>query len=234
MAGDPATLAGYAARVAVEIDRVFIAGMGIPRERGGRELVGRHGGREVVGWLVEFRTSLAWPGRVVTWPQVVAVTRYRGRVEIDSPALDRTAKGVSANERGHGFLRELYEHHSRVMAEAWPDAAALLDVTGRLVDAAAATGRDAWHAMAPPFEPDGMSAGGLLLNRLGTLRYHRADAHTVAWKAAGLNAEEIQTLPSGPERDAIEADTNERAALPYAVLSGAERERLLAGLTRLP
>ena len=58
-------------------------------------------------------------------------------------------------------------------------------------------------------------AAALLLNRLGTLRYHRADAHAAAWAEAGHTAASIQALGPGPARDAIE-------------------ERLLADLAQLP
>jgi hypothetical protein len=66
------------------------------------------------------------------------------------------------------------------------------------------------------------------------LRFHRFDAHVAAWTAAGLTAAEVQALPPGPERDAIEAATNERAAAPYEALSRAERFAFVAGLGALP
>jgi len=216
----------YAGRVAREIDRVFVSSMALARDNGGRDLVDRYGGPEEVGWLVEFRTSLAWPDRLVTWPQFVAVTRYRGRVEIGGGGIVRSAKGFTASAHGAAFLVELYKLHSELFAGS----PRLNELAGRVLDAAAATGREAFAAMAPPFEPAGMSAGGLLVNRLGTLRYHRADAHASAWRAAGLTAEEIQALPPGPARDAIEADTDRAAAVPYSVLSPEERTELLQGL----
>ncbi|MFC6019258.1 hypothetical protein ACFP2T_24000 [Plantactinospora solaniradicis] len=92
----------------------------------------------------------------------------------------------------------------------------------------------AFGAMASPYEPDGTPAGVLLLNRLGTLRYHRADAHAAAWQAAGHTARTIVDLTSGPERLAIELETDRRAAGPYAVLTPPERLRLLADLAALP
>ncbi|MEQ4300404.1 hypothetical protein ABNF97_03245 [Plantactinospora sp. B6F1] len=92
----------------------------------------------------------------------------------------------------------------------------------------------AFAAMAPPYEPDGTPPGVLLLNRLGTLRYHRADAHAAAWQAAGHTARSIVELAAGPERLAIELETDRRAAGPYAALTPAERLRLLADLAALP
>ncbi|MGI5146356.1 hypothetical protein ACQEVC_08210 [Plantactinospora sp. CA-294935] len=92
----------------------------------------------------------------------------------------------------------------------------------------------AFEAVAPPYEPDGTPPGVLLLNRLGTLRYHRADAHADAWQAAGHTARSIAELAAGPERLAIELETDRRAAGPYAVLTPPERLRLLADLAALP
>ncbi|MFY1689043.1 hypothetical protein [Plantactinospora sp. WMMB782] len=92
----------------------------------------------------------------------------------------------------------------------------------------------AFEAMAPPHEPDGTPPGVLLLNRLGVLRYHRADAHAAAWQAAGHTARSIVELAAGPERLAIELETDRRAAGPYAVLTPPERLRLLADLAALP
>jgi hypothetical protein len=74
----------------------------------------------------------------------------------------------------------------------------------------------------------------LLLNRLSTLRHHRADAHAAAWTAAGHTASSIAALPAGPERLAIELETDRRAAGPYAALSAEERLAMLADLAALP
>jgi hypothetical protein len=77
----------------------------------------------------------------------------------------------------------------------------------------------------------------VLLNRLSTMRYHRADAHAAAWQAAGWTAAEVAAMPWGTEwsdaRVAIERDTNVRAAPPYAALTADERLVLLAGLAAL-
>jgi hypothetical protein len=110
----------------------------------------------------------------------------------------------------------------------------LADLAGRLVTAAADSGGLAFELLVPVFEPEGTGTAMLLAERLTPLRFHRADAHAAAWRAAGLTAEQVQALPPGPARHAIEADTNERAAKPYAALSDAERFELVAGLGRLP
>ena len=88
--------------------------------------------------------------------------------------------------------------------------------------------------MTPPYEPDESAPAMLLTTRLGSLRHHRADAHRAAWRAAGLTAERIRSLPDGPERQAIEADTDrrDRAGVRRAVRR--RTAEILAGLGALP
>jgi hypothetical protein len=155
---------------------------------------------------------------------------------------------ISASERGHDFLRDLYALHGRVLGERWERHHAgaverLNALLARLIAAAGAGPASrvppaAWAVQAPPYEPAGTPPGVLLLNRLSTMRYHRADAHAAAWQAAGLTAAEIQAMPWGTswtmQRQKIEDDTNENAAPPYAVLTVHERLCLLADLAALP
>lgn len=235
-------LPAYAATIATQIDRVFIAGMAHSREGGGRDLVRAHGGPACVGSLIEFRTSLAWPGRVVTWPQFAAVTRYRDQAEvrglIDANAgsghLAVGAEGFRATDAGLAFLTALYDQQGDVLARTWGGVDDLAALAGTALDAAAATGGAAFAAMAPPYEPPGSPAALLLNNRLGTLRYHRADAHAAAWTAAGHTAASIQTLASGAARAEVEAATNRRAAAPFEALTADARRALLDALTTLP
>ncbi|MEU2166093.1 hypothetical protein ACH47V_04910 [Micromonospora chersina] len=110
----------------------------------------------------------------------------------------------------------------------------LAELVGRVLAHGQATGGPAFRAMSPPYEPDDASPALLLVARLGSLRHHRADAHRAAWRAAGLSADGIRALPDGPERAAVEAETDRRDEPAYAVLSDAERWELLAGLAALP
>ncbi|MET7971176.1 hypothetical protein [Micromonospora sp. NPDC005305] len=144
--------------------------------------------------------------------------------------------------------RELALFAQRATAEAaeelWSDLPGMLpglrivprlaDLVGRVLAHGQATGGPAFRAMSPPYEPDGASPALLLVTRLGSLRHHRADAHRAAWRAAGLTADEIRALPDGPERAAIEAETDRRDEPAYAVLTDAERWELLSGLAALP
>jgi hypothetical protein len=110
----------------------------------------------------------------------------------------------------------------------------LVELVGRLLDAGQATGGPAFRAVAPVYEPAGASPVLRLTTRLGAFRHHRADAHRAAWRAAGLTAQQIRALPDGPQRQAVEDDTNRRDEPVYSVLSPDERLELLAGLAGLP
>jgi hypothetical protein len=237
----------FAGLAAPAVDRVFVAGMAAGRTRGGAQLSQRYGGPSAVGYLVEFRTRLAALDGAVSAAGFAAVTRYHDPLECRLVLDTQIAHGtvardpdgtIRATERGHEFLRELYELHARVTAELWAAGHAdrvdrLVRVLGRLLDAAPPAG-GAYAAMAPPYEPPGTPPGVLLLNRLGTLRYHRADAYAAAWAAAGHTPQSVVALRSGPAHADIEAETNRLAAAPYTVLTADERLALLADLAALP
>jgi 8-oxo-dGTP pyrophosphatase MutT (NUDIX family) len=227
----------YPARVAPLLDLAFGAAMQHVAGQGGRELVQRFGG-DPARLLIDFRTSLRRPGR---WVTPDGVWRYADRAARwaavrASDLLEVGAEGFRAVPRGTDFLTELYALHDRVMAERWAGldgvVARTVEVLGRVLARAQSTGGDAFHAMFPPYE-HGASPGTVLLNRMGTLRYHRADAHAAAWQAAGLTAAEIVAEPEGERRAAIEAETNRLAAPPFAVLTPAERATLLDDLAML-
>src|SRR5262245_20296966 len=151
-------------------------------DMGREELAARHG-KGAGRVLVEFRTSLGWPGRGVTPEQFAAVLRYRDldegwadvRRQADNSRLDIDDDDTfRATEKGHSFLTDLFDVQARATGARWPNGVdELSDLVGRALTAA--TERrpgPALGAMAPPFEPPHAPAGALLLNRLGTLRYH--------------------------------------------------------------
>src|SRR5438067_3560859 len=185
----------YPARVAPLLDGAFTSAMRAVAGQGGRELVQRFGG-DPARPLIDFRTSLRWPGR---WVRPHGVWRYYDQAACWSAVRASSLLVVGDDEfravpRGTEFLAELYALHDRVTAGHWAGLEAVVartvEVLGRVLTEAASTGGDAFHAMAPPYE-DGASPGTVLLNRMGTLRYHRADTHAAAWQAAGLTAAEI-------------------------------------------
>ncbi|MGH3681657.1 MAG: hypothetical protein ACRDT2_15605 [Natronosporangium sp.] len=238
----------FAELVAPAVSRTFIAGI---RAAGadGRELVASYGG-PAVGYLMDLRNPLA-AGRRLTPADLAAVYRYRDPADIDETVRGSVEGGLLAEapdgsltptDRGQEFLRELFALHGRVLTERWRPHAGPVDrlnaTLARVLAAAADTGGPAWAVRAPPYEPPGTPPGVLLLNRLSTLRYHRADAHAAAWQAAGLTAAQMVAMPWGTEwtdqRHAVEQDTNRRAAAPYHGLTAEERLTLLADLATLP
>ncbi|RAO38573.1 hypothetical protein ONO23_00917 [Micromonospora noduli] len=240
--------------LAPAVDRTFRAGILAGRDGGGAELSQRYGGITATGFLVDLRTRLAAPGGTVDGPGFAAITRYQDPVACRRTVDKQVAHGMiyrgpdgalSATERGAAFLAELYQVHAEVTEELWAGhedrVARLVAMLGRLLsyalvlaDEEADRVASAFAALAPPYEPDGTPSGVLLLNRLSTLRHHRADAHAAAWTAAGHSASSIAALPAGPERLAIELETDRRAAAPYAALSAEERLTMLADLAALP
>jgi hypothetical protein len=168
---------------------------------------------DIVGQL---RTGLA--ARPVSAAGLAAVYRYRDAEEVrrnldtltTAKIIQEAGDGaIRATGTGRALLAVMYKASAEAAAELWSahreTVAELSELAGRLVVAAAATGGDAYAALAPPYEPPGASAGLLLHHRLAVLRYHRADA-----------------------------ETNRDAGRPYATLSAAERSRLVSGLTALP
>ena len=193
----------------------------------------------------QLRTVLL--ARKVPTAGLAAIYRYRdaGDVRRDledlhaAGLIDTTGDGaIQATGSGRVVLAEMYEVSAGIAAELWAgqkgSLASLSNLAGRVADAALVTGGDAYLAMAPPYEPAGAASGLLLHTRLSVLRYHRADAHAAAWQAAGLTSAAISQMAAGPVRDAIEAETNRQAGIPYAALDPDERMTFLAGLAALP
>jgi 8-oxo-dGTP pyrophosphatase MutT (NUDIX family) len=237
--------ARFAALVAPAIDRAFIDGMAVAREGGGRDVTRAHG-PGAGALLVEFRTALGRPGRTITPQEYGGITRYRDPREFRAQLAEQAALGwieldedggFRASAKGLAFLSDLWAAQGTALDGVWTDpgvVSRLVLATGAVLDAAVATGGPALRATTPIHEPPGARPTAVLLNRLGTLRYHRADAHAAAWTAAGLTAAEVQAMAGGPVRAAVEADTNARAAAPYTRMSLDARLSLLADLAALP
>jgi hypothetical protein len=242
------TPVAYAPLIARVIDRVFPEFMMAVRERGGRDLAAGYGGPPAVGFLVEFRTKLSGPGATVSAGQFAAVCRYRDleaayetlRKHADHGTVAIADDGsFVATERGHEFLNDLYRLHGDVAHSFWADfpTARLDALAQRALDSV--TPGPSLSAMTPCHYPAGTPTEAVLVNNLGTLRYHRADAHAAAWQAEGLTADQIEAMPLDPTgaggvRTRIEVETNRAAAQAWAVLTEAERLELLAGLGALP
>jgi hypothetical protein len=236
---DPAR---FAALVAPAVDRSFRRAMAAARDGGGVELVRRYGGPGLVGPLIEFRTALRDPDREVTAAGFAAVTRYRPDATVDGAVagghLVRTAGGgFRATGTGLAFLAEMTRVQAAALGGYWAGEEVRVDrltrLLGRVLGAAGRSGGAAYAAMGPPYEPPGAPAAVVLLDRLGTLRYHRADAHAAAWSAAGLSAAEMVGLRDPARRAEIEAATDRLAGAAFAELTPQERLGLLADAAAL-
>ncbi|MEV4110063.1 hypothetical protein [Nonomuraea sp. NPDC049695] len=194
------------------------------------------------GFLSDLRFTL--PLRSLTRTDLATVYRYGDADGRESGIQEHFREGTLADDgdgvlrvtaAGLEFIRRLYEVHGAAAERIWAghDLAGLAGLAGRVLDQAERVPGGALALMAPPYEPAGAAPGVLLFNRLAALRYHRADAHAVAWQAEGLSAAEIVGLRDGPVRARIEADTNRRAAAPYEILSEDERQTLYDGLLKL-
>lgn len=221
----------YAAALAPVIDAVHI-NVHAAAHRAGSELARQLG--LTPGILLDLRYVLR--DRSLSRLSLATVYRYgvpdvgphlaEGTLDEDDGVLTATAMGV-------GFIDALYGLHADAAERIWVglDVLPLAELVSKVVTAAGSGA--ALAVVAPPYEPPGAPAGLLLFNRLAVLRYQRADAHAAAWEAAGLSAEEMVALGSGELRARIEADTNERAAVPYGELTRQERAFLLEGLLKL-
>jgi hypothetical protein len=241
----PVAYAPLAARV---IDRVFPEFMVAVRDNGGRDLAGRYGGPSAVGYLIEFRTKLSTPGAAVSPDQFAAVCRYRDLDKCRESLLAHADHGTvaiagdgsfGATERGHQFLAELFALHGEIARRLWAGHPAAR-LNGLVERALGSVHRGpSLSAMTPCHYPAGTPVEAVLANNLGTLRYHRADAHASAWQAEGLSAYEIAAMPLNQSdvdsaRTRIEEETNRGAAAAWAVWTEAERLEVLAGLGALP
>ncbi|HWC36073.1 MAG TPA: hypothetical protein VG650_14785 [Mycobacteriales bacterium] len=241
--GDPLDASSVAAAIAPVIDRLRMAVVRAIRPAQA-EIAERTGVPEaVLGPIGNLRNLM--PDRSAAVDDVLALFVYqpaeRIRAALDGLRAAGMLEGgddVRLGGPGQLVVSELFARTQTFLDEAWWEhadlIASLLPIAQRACAAVAETGGAATRVVAPPYEPPGASPALLLAETLSPLRFHRHDAHTWAWQAEGLTAEQIQQLEPGPQRQRIEAETNRRAAAPYAVLTGAERFRLCTGLGALP
>jgi hypothetical protein len=228
----------YAEHIAPLVDRVHAAAHDLARVNGAADLVRGHA-LPHVGLLITLRFVLlrgplprdAFPladrySPAASTAAAVDDLMAAGHLRPDPAPLLRPGPAVTT------FLTDLYDLHATVLAADWlADLADAVRITGALLAAAVPTGGPAFS---PPYERPADPPGVVLFNRLAALRYHRSDAHAAAWSARGRTAPEIRALPPHSTlRQQIEADTNTRAAPPYATLTPADRSTLHTTLTAL-
>ncbi|GIG60976.1 hypothetical protein Lfu02_53480 [Longispora fulva] len=234
----------YAALIRPVIDRVYSTARAAGRKRG-RAVIERFGVHP--GFVLDYYFGLL--ARPLSADGLAAGRVYQGPPDLYAELAAGIAVVVDdgswrLTDLGRAVALAVQDAAAEGAAELWaltpvgtmPGLAGvprLAELVGILLAAGAATGGPAFAALSPVFEPADASPALLLLNRLGALRHHRADAHKAAWAAAGLTAAEVRELGDGPVRAAIEADTNRRDAPVYGWLTEDERLELLAGLGAL-
>ncbi len=185
------------------------------------------------------------PDREVTLDHIRAVQRYQPEERLQAGLADavgagiveQTATGYRLAAGGQKLATMLLEATDAAAQELWPTqpdrVAEVSALAGRVMEAAQATAGPGYLMTAPPYLPAGVSPQLVLIEQVTALRWYRFDAHVGAWEAAGFTPETIRATTDGPERDAIEAETNRRGAPPYAALDVEERLELIAGLGAL-
>ena len=173
--------------------------------------------------------------RYMPWPDFVAALDEH----VAQGLFERVEDGrYGLTEAGRRFAAEVQTAQGVAANGQWASVADVVDrllpLAERLTAAAWETAGPAYAAVANGRDPAQASPAHQLWSRVTALRFHRADAHAAAWAAAGLSAEQIVALTEGPEREKIEADTNQRAGAPYGALTAAERTAWLEGLAALP
>lgn len=221
----------FAAEIAPLIDGAVIS---VHRAVGptGRHLV-RTAGLPGAGLLVDLLVPLlAGPAEMPALHSIERYTPYEefvGTIDehVVQGMLTHTGDAVVATPAGLELLRDLRRAQGIALIALWSDrldaVAALRPLVDKVLNSVDDPG-PAFSLLKPPAQAD--SAARALHDRITALRYHRADAHAVAWSAAGLTAAEITEL-TGPERDHIEAETNRLAARPYKILTESERGTFL-------
>lgn len=179
----------------------------------------------------------AMAARMVYWPFDPVAAEAPGLVERIDGHWHLTDQGravtAEADAAFAAVAERLWSYRPSPSMPGLEAVDAVLPLVTRLLEAGQVTGGPVFKALTPVWEPEGASASALLNTRLEALRHHRADAHRAAWAAAGLTVEEVQALAPGPEREAIEVETNRLDAPIYEVLDDDERLVLLGGLGAL-
>ncbi|KUL30748.1 hypothetical protein [Actinoplanes awajinensis] len=236
----------YAGSIRPVVDRLYIGVRASARERV-LAVYAAHGLRP--GFESSFYFGLL--ARPMPADGFAAATTYGGADmtgELEQGIAEVDADGTwRLTDRGRAAALAVQQALGDTAAERWspgppfdtvlPGPASvprLADLVGRLLAAGQATGGPAFRALAPVHEPPDASPAVRLTTRLGALRHHRADAHRAAWQAAGLTVDQVRALPAGPERQALEDETNRRDEPIYQALDQHERLELLAGLGALP
>lgn len=187
-----------------------------------------------------------YPDRVFSPTSLLAVFTYQSTDQVTAGLRALLVDGhleqaederLSLSVSGRNLLHDIVAAGDQAAQDLWSQDGDTLDRLLPMVEQAVAAiddGGDTFAVMAPsPGNEARLSEEGRFAELLTALRFHRFDNHIAAWRSAGLSLAQIKELGPGPERDAIESETNLRASTPYRVLSPDDRLELVAGLAAL-
>lgn len=187
-----------------------------------------------------------YPDRTFTPAGLLAVFTYQSADQVTAGLNALLADGyleqaapehLSLTTRGRELLHDIMAAGDQAVQELWSQDGEAVDRLLPIVEQAVASiddGGDTFMVMAPsPGNKADLSNPGRFAELLTALRFHRFDSHIAAWRDAGLSLEQIKALAPGPERDAIESETNRRASTPFRALSPQQRLDLIGGLAAL-
>jgi hypothetical protein len=198
------TLIPYAAALAPEVDRLFIAGHAAARPRA-RALI-----QELMpltlGPMMDLR-KLLLSRRGMTLEEAMALERYVVPEQLAGALQERVRDGLLRErngryvptDRGREALLLLTDSQLQAITDLWREAGGALseaaDLAGKAIAGAAgivaAEEYGAFNAERAGFLPESITPAYLLWSHLATLRYLRADAHALAWRELGLDAAQV-------------------------------------------
>jgi DNA-binding MarR family transcriptional regulator len=198
----------FVAQLAPQVDRLFIA---VHRAAGpaGRVILDELG-LQNFGVLVDLRKLMLSPSGMLPG-QAEALERYRDPREIDADLdahvrqglLQRQGERIFPTEEGREILLRLTRNLARSAETLWPDeettsrsAGVAMEAIDRAASIVSAESYPAFTAEAAGYMPADGSSSMRLWSGLSSLRYLRADSHTLAWREAGLTLWEISILTS--------------------------------------
>lgn len=228
-----------AALVAPQVDRLRIA-MGRAGNARMSELIKPFDLDDSSGYVLAMMRNM-FPSRSVRLSDFERVFTYQpGLVQSALPVLrskglvEVTESTVRLADAGTSVIGEVHRIAGEMARALWSTADDGVKVAHALVSRALestppVTG--AYAVLAPPHASGDPAAD--LAEQLSSVRFHRYDAHIDAWESLGFTVATVREL-EGPERDAIEEDTNRRDGRLWDTLEPSDRETLVDVLRALP
>jgi hypothetical protein len=176
----------------------------------------------------------------MTWDELGVPMRYtpapqrRGFAEHFASAgiLSLTDDAIAFTDAGRAAARAYVDLMPDAIASLWQIDTARIPVLAHklqpVFNAALESRSPFVHITQRAIRPTVTTPAYDLWRNLILVRRHRSDAHAAAWAAVGHDETTIQTTADGPERRAIEDDTNDRHAPIWHTLPADDHSIVLA------